>query len=162
MAHYGLRPSEIVALRLSSIDWDAKTLCVEQCKTRSVLLLPLMPRTLALLRRYMAVGRPRSVHAHLFLRVRDPAGPLMHTAVGNVFRKRAGRIGIPLDRYSPYSLRHGFAVQLLTRGVGIKAIGDLLGHHTLESTQLYLRLESDALRAVALPVPRPARLGRQP
>ena len=34
MTHYGLRPSEIVSLRLDSIDWQENTLCVEQCKTR--------------------------------------------------------------------------------------------------------------------------------
>ncbi len=76
MADYGLRPSEIVALRLDSIDWTAKTVRVEQRKTQSTLVLPLMPRTLALLRRYLAIGRPRSGHPHLFLRARDPAGPL--------------------------------------------------------------------------------------
>lgn len=154
MAHYGLHPSEVVALRLDSINWAAKTLHVEQCKTQSTLLLPLMPPTVMLLRRYLAVGRPRIADRHLFLRVRDPAGPLKHTAICDVFSKRATKIGLPLDRYSFYSLRHGFAVRLLNRGVGIKAIGDLLGHRSFESTQVYLRLETDMLRAVALPVPR--------
>jgi integrase/recombinase XerD len=154
MAHYGLRPSEVVALRLDSIDWAAKTLRVDQRKTRSMLLLPLMPRTLRLLHRYVAIARPRSGHVQLFLRVRDPAGPLKHTAICDVFSKRASQIGIPLERYSAYSLRHGFAVHLLRRGVGIKVIGDVLGHRSFESTQVYLRLETDMLRAVALPVPR--------
>lgn len=35
MAHYGLRPSEIVALELGSVNIEAKTLRVEQRKTRS-------------------------------------------------------------------------------------------------------------------------------
>ena len=46
MAHYGLRPCEVASLRLDSIDWQAKTLRVEQRKTRSILLLPLADRTL--------------------------------------------------------------------------------------------------------------------
>ncbi len=44
-------------------------------------------------------------------------------------------------------------VRLLRQGVGIKAIGDLLGHHSLEATCVYLRIDTDMLRAVALPVP---------
>jgi site-specific recombinase XerD len=44
-------------------------------------------------------------------------------------------------------------MRLLQRGVGVKAIGDLLGHHSLEATCVYLRLDTSALRAVALPVP---------
>jgi integrase/recombinase XerD len=44
-------------------------------------------------------------------------------------------------------------MRLLRRGVGVKAIGDLLGHRSLESTCVYLRLDIDMLRTVALPVP---------
>ena len=52
-----------------------------------------------------------------------------------------------------YSLRHTFAMRLLTRGVGLKAIGDVLGHRRLDSTCTYLRLDIDMLRDVALEVP---------
>jgi len=38
---------------------------------------------------------------------------------------------------------------------GIKVIGDLLGHRTLESTCVYLRLQTGTLRDVALPLPAP-------
>ncbi len=49
-------------------------------------------------------------------------------------------------------------MRLFARGVGIKAIGDLLGHHSLVSTTIYLRLQTDVLRGVALPVPNQAKL----
>jgi len=154
MAFYGLRPSEVAALTLDAIDWQAGTLRVEQRKTQSALLLPASPRTLSLLRRYLRHGRPRTSGSALFLRARTPAGPISHHAVGNAFKKRARESGLPLEGLSAYGLRHGFAMRLLTRGVGIKAIGDLLGHRTLESTCVYLRLQTDALREVALPIPR--------
>lgn len=154
MAHYGLRPSEVAALTLDAIDWKAGTLRVEQRKTRSDLLLPVNPRTLALLRRYLRHGRPRTSYSALFLRARTPVGPISHYAVGDAFKKRARTSELPLEGFSAYGLRHGFAMRLLDRGVGIKAIGDLLGHRTLESTCVYLRLQTDALREVALPIPR--------
>jgi site-specific recombinase XerD len=44
-------------------------------------------------------------------------------------------------------------MRLLRRGVGVKAIGDLLGHRSLEATCAYLRADIDMLRTVALPVP---------
>jgi integrase/recombinase XerD len=71
MACYGLRPCEVASLQLSSIDWKAGTLKIEQRKTRAVLLLPLANRTLHLLRRYLMRGRPISDFPHLFLRVGD-------------------------------------------------------------------------------------------
>jgi len=153
MAHYGLRPSEIVALTFDSFDWRAQTFDVEQRKTRSTLVLPLANRSVAILRGYLLRGRPASADPHLFLRLRCPAGSLQHTAVCDIFYKRARRSGLALDGYSSYCLRHAFAMRLLTRGVGVKAIGDLLGHRSLESTCVYLRLDTARLRSVALEVP---------
>lgn len=153
MAHYGLRPCEIVTLTLASIDWTNKTLRVEQCKTRSLLMLPLSDEALGVLEHYLHCGRPGSAYPQLFLRGRTPDGPIKHTAVCDVYQNRAKRSGLPLQGSSSYSLRHSFAMRLLDRGIGIKTIGDLLGHHTLESTCVYLRLQTEALREVGLPVP---------
>lgn len=153
MAFYGLRPSEVAALRLDSIDWEAGTLKVQQSKTRSVLVLPLAERTLRVLRRYLSDARPSSDLPHLFLRVRSPIVALKHYGIIEVFNYRAARSCLPLDGASSYALRHSFAMRLLGRGVGIKAIGDLLGHRSLEATCVYLRIDTDMLRTVALPVP---------
>ena len=159
MAYYGLRPSEVAALRLDSIDWKAGTLRVEQCKTHSVLILPLVERTLRLLRRYLAVARPTCDLPQLFLRIRSPIKALKHYGVIDVFNYRAVKSGLPLGGVSSYSLRHTFAMRLLRRGVGVKAIGDLLGHRSLEATCVYLRVDTDMLRTVALPVPAPVNGG---
>ena len=153
MAHYGLRPSEVASLRLDSINWKAGTLRVEQRKTRSALVLPLAGRTVRLLRRYLQTGRTNSDLPQLFLRIRSPIKPLRHVGVINVFTYRAEKSGLSLGEVSSYSLRHAFAMRLLRRGVGIKAIGDLLGHRSLEATCVYLRVDVDMLRTVALPVP---------
>jgi len=154
MSHYGLRPCEVSSLRLDAIDWQARTLRIAQSKTRSVLILPMAERTLRIIKRYLFEGRPGSDHPELFLRARGPVGPMKHYAVCNLYQARAARSGLDLQGTSAYSLRHSFAMRLLERGVGIKAIGDVLGHRGLESTCVYLRLQLDALRDVALPVPR--------
>lgn len=153
LAYYGLRPSEAVTLTLDTIDWHAGTLTVAQRKTRSTLLLPLGAQTVSLLRRYLAHGRAPSPHHELFLRARSPSGPLTRHAVSDIFEKRVAQSALPINGHSVYCLRHSFALRLLTRGVGLKAIGDLLGHRSLQSTCEYLRLDVEMLRVVALPVP---------
>ncbi|MFN0314549.1 MAG: tyrosine-type recombinase/integrase [Burkholderiales bacterium] len=153
MAYYGLRPSEVAALRLDSVDWEAGSLRVEQCKTRSVLVLPLADRTLRLLRRYLRLARPNSDLPQLFLRIRSPIKALRNYGVIDIFSYRAVKSSLPIDGASSYSLRHAFAMRLLRRGVGVKTIGDLLGHRSLEATCVYLRVDIDMLRTVALPVP---------
>src|SRR5262249_51536356 len=132
MAYYGLRPSEIAALRLDAIAWEAGTIRVEQQKTRSILVLPLADRTIRLLRRYLQIGRRGSDLPELFLRIRSPIRPLKHYGIIEVFTYRVKKSGLPLGHMSSYSLRHAFAMRLLRRGVGVKAIGDLLGHRSLE------------------------------
>ena len=153
MAYYGLRPSEVVALEVGAVDLEARTMRVTQRKTASELLLPLDASTVRVLRDYLRLGRPECGHPQLFLRARRPSGALKNTAVCDLFGKRARAYGLPTGRYSAYSLRHAFAMRLLERGVGVKAIGDLLGHRNLESTCVYLRLDMKALRGIALPVP---------
>lgn len=155
MAHYGLRPSEITALRVDSINWRDCTLRVEQRKTRSDLVLPLAAATIRTLRRYLDRDRGYDVskYPQLFLRNHCPHRGLKKTAISEMFAQHAQASGLGQRTYSPYSLRHAFAMRLLSRGVGIKAIGDVLGHRDLESTCVYLRLDVQALRAVALPVP---------
>jgi site-specific recombinase XerD len=44
-------------------------------------------------------------------------------------------------------------MQLLREGASLKSIGDVLGHHSTESTCVYLRLDFEELREVALPLP---------
>lgn len=165
MANYGLRPSEIVSLKLESIDWIRETLLVKQSKSRSELLLPLSGQTIRVLKRYLRHGRP-AIHKHteLFLRAHIPAVALQPTAINEIYKTRLRASGLALQDSSAYSLRHAFAMRLLNKGVGVKTIGDLLGHRSLESTCVYLRIQTDALREVGLPIPASAttnRIGRR-
>ena len=153
MAYYGLRPGEVACLSRDSIDWAAKTMVVQQSKTCSTLILPLFDRTLDLLKRYLRAGRRKSKHRELFLCAFSPDRPITNAAIAQVFKIRARKSGLPIVHASTYSLRHTFAMRLLQGGVGIKAIGDLMGHHSIVSTAIYLRLHTEMLRDVALPVP---------
>ena len=153
MAYCGLRTGEITRLTLDSIDWSAKTLLVEQPKTRSWVTMPLLDETLVLLRRYLKEGRRHSSLRELFLCVKAPDRPMTKYSVSWTFKLHARRSGLPIAHASAYALRHSFAMRLFGRGVGIKLIGDLMGHNSVMSTAVYLRLQSDVLREVALPVP---------
>jgi len=157
MTHYGLRPGDVCGLRQSDYDRRARVLRVSLLKVSSTLTLPLSPPTIRVLDRYLRYGRPRAERKELFLSVRAPLSAMTRGAISEAFRRRVERSGLPLTEHSPYGLRHGFAMRLLERGVGIKAIGDLLGHRNFESTAIYLRLDTEALREVALQVPSMAR-----
>ena len=158
LAWYGLRPGEVASLAVNSIDWRASILSVYQSKTRSTLTLPLAPATIAVLREHLARRRASS-HPQIFLCGQPPYGPMSCSLVTSRFKFHARRTGLPIASASAYALRHSFAMRLLRAGVGIEAIGDLMGHRNARSTSAYLRIQSDMLRGLALDVPG---VGEQP
>jgi integrase/recombinase XerD len=152
MAAYGLRSCEVTLLTLDDIDWKAGVLSVPQSKTRNRLTLPLTDAAAATVIAYLK-KRPQLPYRELFLRVHAPHGVLKPSAVSAVFRRWVRRSGLDIPFRGPHCIRHSYAVHLLRQGTSIKAIGDLLGHRTAESTCVYLRLALEDLRSVALPVP---------
>ncbi|MPZ21144.1 MAG: tyrosine-type recombinase/integrase [Luteitalea sp.] len=168
MATYGLRPCEIVALTLDDVEWRARRVRVPQRKTYGSLWLPLTDDVGTALLDYLRHGRaalavrrqrvpfrggPPPRYRELFLRHRTPVGVLKPTAVTEAFQAWSKRSGLAIPFHGAHCLRHSYAVYLLRSGISLKTIGDLLGHRTLESTCVYLRLAVQDLRDVALDLP---------
>jgi site-specific recombinase XerD len=154
---YGLRTSEVAALRLDGIEWRASRLCVPRPKSKTPIVLPLTEEVGAAIIAYLRRDRPDLRCGEVFLRLRAPAGPLEATAVTEAFQAWTRRGRLPIPYQGPHCLRHSLAVHLLRQGTSIKAIGDLLGHRSSEATSVYLRLHVDDLRDAALEVPTEAR-----
>lgn len=168
IATYGLRACEVVTLTLDDVEWRARRLRIPQRKTRASLWLPLTDDVGTALLEYLRHGRaalalrrqrvpfrggPPPTYRELFLRHRTPVGVLKPTAIGEAFQAWSKRSGLAIPFHGPHCLRHSYAVYLLRSGISLKTIGDLLGHRTLESTCVYLRLAVEDLRDVALDLP---------
>lgn len=152
IATYGLRPCDVVALRLEDIAWREGTLRICQRKTGVPLSLPLTDEVGSALVAHLSGGRPALPLREVFLRDRAPAGRLKPTAVGEAFQALARRSGL-VPAQGVHCLRHSFAVHLLREGTPLRTIGGLLGHRSAEATCVYLRLAVEDLRDVALDLP---------
>ena len=157
IATYGLRVSEVAALRLDDIDWRAERISIPRRKVSTPLVLPLTTEVGDALLDYVRHDRPKASHRQVFLRVRAPIGPIVPTAVSEAFQSWKRHSHLSIGDGGPHRLRHSLAVHLLRTGASIKIIGDLLGHRSAESTCVYLRLHVADLRDAALELPAEAR-----
>jgi site-specific recombinase XerD len=154
IATYGLRPSEVSSLRLDDIQWRSRVISVPRPKIGTPLVVPLTDEVATALSAYLRARAADSDSRRLFLRVRAPRGPILSSGIGDAFDFWTARAGVRVPGLGgPYVLRHGLAMNLLRRGTPLKTIGDLLGHRSVESTGIYLRLQIEDLRDVALPLP---------
>jgi integrase len=154
IATYGLRAGEVAHLELDDIAWRDGHIRIPRPKVGTPLLFPLTDEIASALLAYLRDDRPHSTHRRVFLRVREPVGPIESTAICDAFDAWVARAGIRLPHLGgTYCLRHAVAMHLLRQATPIKTIGDLLGHRSVESTGIYLRLDVEDLRDVALPLP---------
>ena len=65
-------------------------------------------------------------------------------SIGRMLEKYLKQTGLD-RRTSPHTLRHSFATHLLDRGADIRSVQELLGHKSLETTQIYTHLTTAAL-----------------
>jgi integrase/recombinase XerD len=154
IATYGLRASEIAALHLDDVMWRARIIRVPRPKIGTPLAVPLTDDVATALLDYLRCQSRDVSHRQLFLRVRVPRGPITAAAVSDAFDAWAVHAGVRVPTLGgPHCLRHSLAMHLLRQGTPLKTIGDLLGHRSVESTGIYLRLHLQDLRDVALSLP---------
>lgn len=155
LARLGLRAGEVVNLRLDDIDWHESQLRIRAGKTYRERRLPLTMEVGEALAAYLRGGRPASAHREVFLSVHPPFAPFTGpTCVGGLVRRACRRAGFPVElQVGAHALRHTAATQMVCQGASFKAVADVLGHQSLQTTGIYAKLDLTALAQVALPWP---------
>jgi integrase/recombinase XerD len=155
MSTYGLGAGEAIRLTLDDIGWRAATLRVVRPKTGVEFMLPLLPEVARVLADYLRHGRPPHARTrHLFVQMRVPHGRLSSSSpVRNRLIQYALAAGVSAPYLGSHVLRHTHAARQMDFGTPPKLIGDILGHRHPESTSAYLRVATERLRQMALPVP---------
>lgn len=145
----GLRVSETVGLNDEDLDL-AEGLLRVRGKGRRERLAPIGSYARRALQRWLTVRRvssrqPAGAAAPVF--VNKFGNRLTTRSVARMLEKHLISTGLDL-RTSPHSLRHSFATHLLDHGADIRSVQELLGHKSLNTTQIYTHVSTARLRAI--------------
>jgi len=129
-----LRISELLSLKVDSIDWDHGVITVER-KGGHISRVKLTERGINALRVFLKMRRSKSPYV------------FMGFDYGLIYRrlkKVADKAGV--RNFSPHVLRHSRIVHLLESGVPLERVSDIAGHRSIVITQsIYGRLRAEDL-----------------
>ncbi len=144
----GMRLSELINLNISSVD-DKNNLIRVTGKGSKERLIPFGKRAKFSIEKYL---KKRALNWNslnkeipLFVNNKNERVPrrTIQRRISNYIKMIASG-----KRLGPHTLRHTFATHLMDRGADIRAVGDLLGHSSLSSTQVYTHVKPERMKQV--------------
>jgi site-specific recombinase XerD len=141
----GIRASECAGLSQRDVDLRARTIFVTG-KGGHQRVIPLNEGVVNALSHYLRVRGAALPSAPFFISRLGRA--MSRGTIYERVRRNARLARIP-KLVSPHRLRHTFATHLLRAGENIEVIRDLLGHRLITSTQIYMHVTAQDLRAAA-------------
>lgn len=144
----GLRLAELKNIRLEQLHLEAGFINVIG-KGNKERVVPVGKKAIEAIERYLQSGRPNLVNkkspANLFLTKRGT--PFASVTLWLRIKNCVKRAGIERN-ITPHMLRHSFATHLLEHGADLRVIQELLGHATINTTEIYTHVAGSRLREV--------------
>ena len=145
----GLRVSEIVNLTLDQVESQTRIIKVTG-KGNKERMVPYSVECKKTLDKYIDECRKEIVEKNklendpkaLFLNARGEK--LTTRGVEYILKSIEKKIGMELDLH-PHKMRHSFATHLLDEGVDLRVIQEILGHESLETTQVYTHISTSKM-----------------
>jgi site-specific recombinase XerD len=151
LCRLGFRADEVVRLTLDNIDWENGHLTFRG-KGGHWAQMPLPADVGEAIVRYLQHGRPHSPCRRLFLRHAAPKTGFANSgAISTLVRRTIIRAGIDSQRKGSHLFRHSLATRMINEGSSFPEIAELLRHQSIETTNLYAKVDFQALRSIALP-----------
>lgn len=154
LARLGLRAGEIIALELDDIRWRAGEILVRSSKRLPQDRLPLLTEVGDALATYLHRDRPPHTTRHVFLCSRAPRRGFGNpSTVSTIVRRALARAGLSPTLKGAHLFRHSLATRMLRHGASLPEIGVVLRHRTVQTTEIYAKVDLAGLRTLAQPWP---------
>ncbi|RMF36969.1 MAG: site-specific tyrosine recombinase XerD [Planctomycetota bacterium] len=146
----GCRVSEVCDLLIANLHLE-EGYCQVEGKGGKQRIVPLGRRAVDAIRDYLRLLRPKLVRRCAdevpWVFVSRNGKRLRREAVWELVKKCALRSGIDPD-VSPHWLRHSFATHMLAGGADLRQIQELLGHASIQTTQVYTQVDSSRIKKI--------------
>lgn len=142
----GLRVSELCNLKLNDLDLQ-RGLVVVFGKGSKERLVPIHNLMQNLLAEYLERARPLYKPACQNVFLNRSGNGLTRQYIWKLVKKYAALADLNPD-FSPHSFRHSFATHLLEGGADLRAVQMLLGHASINATEIYTHVEGERLKQV--------------
>lgn len=154
-AELGIRSGDIIRLKISDIHWEHDTIELIQYKTKIFNQLPLLENIKYALIDYLKNGRPKSDLEYIFIGIKNGGKPLTNTCIHGIVSKYFQKAGVDISerKHGPHAMRHSLASSMLHNNTPMYVIKEVLGHSNINTTRMYLNIDVDTLRELALEVP---------
>jgi integrase/recombinase XerD len=140
----GLRVSELTSLRLSDLFFGEGYIRV-MGKGSKQRLVPISNVARERIMIYMDCRESKSAKDKDILFLNNRGKALTRVMIFTIIREAVERVG--LDKtVSPHTFRHSFATHLLAGGASVRQVQEMLGHESIETTEIYTHLDTSRLR----------------
>ncbi len=136
----GLRVSELTNLKIEEIDFTDSTLTVRGGKGGKDRLIPVDHQTLDMIEYFIE----DATSGYLILSERNEK--LSSRQIERLVEDYGKAAGIE-QKVHPHMLRHSFAVHCLKSGMNLRTVQKMLGHSSLTTTQIYLDITGEDVKA---------------
>lgn len=154
LATTGMRSGELRRLQLRDIGWQRGEIRLPTTKNRRERIVPLLEEAGSALADYVLHGRPAIAETTVFLCHRPPVRPIgSSTTVSRIVQRRLAHCDIHRRRAGAHLFRHSLATRMIQQDRPVKEVADLLGHHRIDVTAVYIKVALPQLADVALPFP---------
>ena len=141
----GIRVSELIALKVEDVNlYMGYIVCRDINKERIV---PFGNKAKEALEQYLERAREEMAGENnsnmLFMNC--SGGQMSRQGFWKLLKSYAKKAGIQAE-ITPHTLRHSFAIHLMTNGADIHAVQEMLGHSDISSTQVYVHMMNNRIR----------------
>lgn len=140
----GLRISEALGLNINEINFDERTIKVLG-KGKKERIVPLSSKSINAIRNYINLRKAQKIVDNNSLFLADNGKRMYHSAAYRIVNNAMKGV-TENQKKSPHVLRHTFATHLLSNGADMRSVGEMLGHSSLSTTQIYTHLSVEKLK----------------